>query len=488
MASLLARLTGRAQLEQISQQLTNLQSNNNALTLQNNLLQQQLAVNFRAQGGFAKYDYNNQIGFIRNGYQLSAAVYSIVKRIAKTAAMIAPFRVYEVTDDKLMKQYKSYLKVGSPEALFKAEQIRKKALVEVPENNPLQYLLDNPNQTDDAGTFYETMIGFRLLTGNSYLHTPTLDKGASAGMINEMYVLPSQFMAIITTFTYPKKVLGFELIINGVVLMKSEEVIHLKYPNYDYSVDGQELYGWSPLKSGARMLMRSNSAELSSTSMFDNGGPGVIIANKSMSSDDVGIEQAGKLKKQWKDEYAGNMNRGKMKLMAGDIDVHLLGLSPVDLDILNSEMFTFDQICNLYHCSSILFNNHESSTYNNVTQVMKDFITNAVLPEKYAIRDAFNRKITPLFNKNGKKYFIDCDLSEISELQPDKKVMTDWLMLNWGITPNQRNEMLDIARSADPNMDKIWMPMGLQTMDDMTISVDNLPTDDNDFNRDEIND
>jgi hypothetical protein len=97
MANIFERLFSRQrQLEQISSQLQDMQSNYGALQQQNSILQQQLAINFRSQGGFTKYDYNNQIGYIKSGQQLSTAVYSITKRIARTAAMVAPLKVYQV--------------------------------------------------------------------------------------------------------------------------------------------------------------------------------------------------------------------------------------------------------------------------------------------------------------------------------------------------------------------------------------------------------
>jgi TolA-binding protein len=71
MANIFERLFSRQrQLEQISSQLQDMQSNYGALQQQNSILQQQLAINFRSQGGFTKYDYNNQIGYIKQGYNI----------------------------------------------------------------------------------------------------------------------------------------------------------------------------------------------------------------------------------------------------------------------------------------------------------------------------------------------------------------------------------------------------------------------------------
>jgi HK97 family phage portal protein len=468
MANIFERLFSRQrQLEQISSQLQDMQSNYGALQQQNSILQQQLAINFRAQGGFTKYDYNNQIGYIKQGYNISSAIYAIVSDIASKAAQI-PLKVYEVKDDSKLKNYKHLMSNPTHENIFKAQHLRTKALDEVPENDKLQMLIDNPNPFDDPIYFYTMFAGFRLLTGNSYLWTPTLDMGADKGLPGEMYILPSQFTAIITTNAFPKRILGYELIIDGVRLVQSEEVLHLKYPNYDFSMDGQELYGLSPLQAAAKTTRRANFSEDSAVSQLTNGGPGAIVANKSISSDEIGLEQAGKMQQHWQSNYGGPNNRNKIKLMAGDINVIPLGLSPVELALIEGEKWTFDMLCNVYKYSSVMFNNHDGNTESNVQEMRKDSYTRAVLPERIAQRDAFNRKIVPLFSKK-KKYFVDLDISGIAELQPDMSTMAKWLSISFWISPNEKRKMQDFDEDTDPNMDKFWIPNNLMLLENAAL-------------------
>jgi hypothetical protein len=124
-----------------------------------------------------------------------------------------------------------------------------------------------------------------------------------------------------------------------------------------------------------------------------------------------------------------------------------------------------------------MFNNHEASTDNNVLHLRKDFLTNAVLPEKYALRDAFNRHITPLFNKGGKKYIIDVDLSQISELQPDLKTLSEWLNLSPEVTLNERRLMKDLPPSTDPLMDKVWINKNMVLLENAALPPQQPTTD-----------
>lgn len=420
-------------------------------------------------------DTNQEINYIRQGYQISSAVYSIVSDIAAKAASI-PIKVYEVKDDTALKSLKYLQKQPrTPQSVYKQMQLHRKALQAVPEDNPIQRIIDQPNPDDDATTFWQMFTGFRLLCGNSYLYTPRLDMGADKGKVVELRIMPSQFVILYVNNLFPQKVIGYQLIIDGVTLLETKEVIQIRYPNYDWSVDGQQLYGMSPLRAAAKTLLRSNQSEDTGIALLANGGPSVIIANKSIESSDFGVEQIGASKQQFQREYAGPQNRGKYKMMAGDISAIPLGIDAVDLDLLAGEGWTFDMLCNVYKVSSTMFNNHSASTESNVKEMRKDSYTRAVLPERQAVCDAINRHIVPAYNVKGKKYHCEMDISGIPELQPDMATMAAWLNAAWWVTPNEKREMQDFEESTDPNMSKIWLPTGLQLMDDLVLPEAEAP-------------
>lgn len=478
MATLLERILNRPRMSQIAEQFQQIQQINSDLAVRNDLLQQQLMIQFRSAGGIARGSFVNNIDFVRNGYQLSSAVYSIVSDIAQKAAGI-PLKAYHVKDDKALSKLKILSKSGrTPQNIYSALKLRTKALEEVPEGDALQMLIDNPNPDYDTDTFYQTMTGYRLLCGNSYVHIPKIDMGANVGRVTQLNLLPAPYVLLIVVQGFPAHVIGYELVMAGVTLFKSGEVCHMRYPNYDATVDGQQLYGMSPLRAGTKTLRRSNDYETAAIAQVENGGPAVIIANKSIASDETGIEQVGKIKKLWQSEFSGATNKAKVKFMAGDISAIPLGITPVEMDLIAGEHWTFDMICNLYHTSSVMFNNHEGNTESNVKEMRRDSYTRAIIPERKAHCDMFNRNIAPGFNSKGVKYFVDMDLSGIPELQPDMKTQSEWMSMSWWVSPNEKREMQDFGKSPDENMNKIWMPQGLVTMDDMSLTADDIPEDD----------
>lgn len=475
MATIWERIRNAFTAGNLSRQLQEMQQVNNNLLQYNNQINQLLNIQFRSQGGFTRFDTVQQIGFIRNGYDVNAFVYALVSDIASRGASV-PLVCYEVIDDAALKTYRSAMsqKTLSDETLAIAKQYKAKALRQVEYDNPIQRLIDRPNADDNTDTFYETSIGFTCLCGNNYWYTPTLDMGADKGKVTELRIMPSQFVGLVVVQGFPSRVIGYELIIDGVRLMQSKEVAHMRYPNYNWSVDGQEHYGLPPLQSGWNTLALDNAAETSMIAMFNNGGPRMIIANKSIPPDQIGVEQMGKMKKMWNDEYTGSTNRNKFKLSAGDISAIPLDMSPVDLDIIAADNHARDKICSIFHYSSIMLNAHDASTESNVKEMIKNSWTRGVLPLRKKHCDTFNSRIVPAYNEKGRRYFVDMDLSGIADLQPDKKTQAEWLSMSWWIPPNEKRKIQDLDRIEEENMDKVYAPSSLVALDDLSIEVPEL--------------
>ncbi len=197
---------------------------------------------FSFLGGLPVYNTANAIGNVNNGYVGSDDVYSIVRRIAKTIAMI-PLKVYKIVDDKAFKEYEFELskKNYTPQALIKQQFLKHKALELVDDKNPLQVLLDHPNPSYSKTEFREGFHTFLLVTGNNYIYTPLLEFGFNKGKPNEMWLSPAQYMSLQVSETWPRTVLGYRLQIAEPIMMKPEEVIHTRYFNPQYNYVGNEL-------------------------------------------------------------------------------------------------------------------------------------------------------------------------------------------------------------------------------------------------------
>jgi HK97 family phage portal protein len=378
--------------------------------------------------GFPVYNNFDTLANV-NEYATSEDLYSIVRRIARTAAMI-PLKVYKVVDSEALKKYQSALqqKNYSTQSLIRSQFLKTKALQEVDGDNDLQFLIDNPNPVYSKTEFYEGCYTFRLLTGNTYEYAPLLELGVNAGRPNELWMLPSQFMSLQVSNSWPRMIEAYRLQISGLITLPVEEVIHTRYFNPLYTYVGNELIGMSPLRAGARVLTRQEAETGYSVNSFQNSGISGIVSNKTPGVE-ITHETLGKMKTDFYNEGAGLENARKLLFMLGDITYTNIGLSPVDMDVLESAKFTFKKLCNLYGVSDRLFNNDATGSEISTDVVFKDLYTNAALPEVYAKRDAYNSFLTPKFNDKNNTYFIDCDITGITELQDDMQDMATVMSL-----------------------------------------------------------
>lgn len=412
-------------------------------------------------------------------YACSEDVYAIVSRIAKTAAMI-PLKVYKVIDDKALKVYQTALaqKNQSTQALLKNQFLKFKALEEVKNDNPLQLLLDNPNPQYSKTEYLEGSYTFRLLTGNTYEHAPLLEFGVNAGKPIELWLMPPQWTSLQVSDTWPRMILAYRLQIAEAIMIPAEEVIHTRKFNPRYTWMGNELIGLSPLQAGAKTLDRGEAETDYSVNAFQNSGISGIVANESMRADEVDTGALGKMKNDFYAEASGTQNARKLLFMTGKITYTGIGLSPVDMDVLASEIRTFKKLCNLYGVSDMLFNNDGigNGVGGKTDIVYKDLYTNAALPEVYAKRDAYNSFLVPKFNTKTEKYFIDADITGITELQDDMKDLATVLSTSPVMNPFIVAQAFGWDTTGIEN--KWFVKVGYQTIEDaVSGAIQPLPVD-----------
>lgn len=403
--------------------------------------------------------------YVDKGYQYNADVYSVINLITRKAATAAPI-LYEIVDDRAFQRYKSFTaNMSKPQDIAEANHLRQKALVEVDERHPIIQTLHNPNDFQSFYEFMDNYLGFKLITGNSYVYGVGAVTGPNAGKFKQLYVLPAHLTRIVSGGKYdPVKGYTITTAYDFQEIM-AEKVMHSKYWNSDYSVEGSHLYGQSPLRAALRVLQQSNDAQTASVKMLQNtGAQGILFDN----SDDSFLtpEQAADIKRMYKTEYSGPENAGNIIVTSAKIGWQQLGLSAVDLQIMEAMKMNLRQLCNIYRVNSALLNDPDNKTYNNMYEARKALISDAILPELTSARADFNKWLVEPYNKSeNKRYFLDFDLDVFPELQEDKKEQIQYLERAWWLTPNQKLEEMGYGRSEDPNMDKVYVSIQVQPID-----------------------
>jgi phage portal protein BeeE len=136
--------------------------------------------------------------YVKDAFQYNPDVYSVVSLIARSAAAV-PWIVYEVKDKKALKRYKRLPSEAKRHNLARVVATKAKALEETESDNDLTRLLDRPNPYQGGHEFRENVFGFKLITGNAYIHGVKYDMGRLSGRIGEMWVMPSQLTEIVAS-------------------------------------------------------------------------------------------------------------------------------------------------------------------------------------------------------------------------------------------------------------------------------------------------
>ncbi len=336
----------------------------------------------------------------------------------------------------------------------KAVQYRKKALEPIYVDR-LSELLKYPNDYETFQDLVANSSGWKLITGGRTVWAQTLDLGANAGKPFQLHNLPYQEISIIaTTNQFPIIEEAFVMTNLADAYFPKSQVLHDKYQNYDWDINGAHLYGMSPLKSALRRLSRSNSAIKASAAMLENQGvkgvlymddPRVLSAGVDAMDTRKQVE-AVKQKLVGKGEWVGSDNWGRIGVSGYKLGWQSVGLSPVDLSIIESEKWDLKRFGAVYGVPSQLMGDSDTSTYNNVREAEKALTARCAIPQLVSFRNHFNRKLQTDWGFKGQNVYVDFDHTVFTELQEDVKEKSTWINQLRALSPNEQRMHLGLER------------------------------------------
>lgn len=395
-----------------------------------------------------------QRDYIRNGFSENGDLYSVVNRIAKTAGS-CPFKVYRVKDEKKLLKHKNWTGANATTESLQKAMMLKELVYEEDTKHDLNQLLDRPNNWQRGTDFTQNSVGFRLLTGNRFLHKSVVDLGANTGKIQALHNLPPVYMEILKGEGL-FEVIAYQLNLGIPIRIEKEAILHSKYWNPNFDSAGSHLMGLSPLMAGGKNLTRSDAGLDRSTALLQNAGAAGMVFNKSI--DQLTVEQAGQMKVKLNEEVLGVENAGKIAVANGDLGYLQFGQTAEQMDLVAQEKYSLEKICNLYNVPAGLFTS-DHSAYNNVREWKKELITMAVVPELAALRDDWNE----IALTYGEDIYVDYDLSVYPELQEDQEKTARIMQVSWWVKPNEKRIAMGLDEDPDePMMDTYLVPSGME--------------------------
>lgn len=387
---------------------------------------------FRVNSGVANVMGDNPDEYLKTGYQGNADVYAIINKIV---TMGGQARL----------------------ALWKIDERGKWAEVR---DHQLTAFTRAANPTMKMTDFIAGSLIYKMAIGNCFWYKPTITSGVNRGKTTEIWLMPSNNVEIIEGKSWMNPIGGYRLDNSGVTQFTPEEVYHIRFFNPLFGSDyAGAMYGQSPLKAAAETISKLNQAEQTELKQFENQSPPYLLyrdVEGVMSS--MTEEQRKQLQNTIKD-FATSNNR-RLMVLPDKFGMLQLGVSPVDLNILNSSQEGRRVLCNIYGIPSELFNDKSASTYNNMVEAKKSAWNDCIIPTLNDIATsltAFLIDTVPEYQKSG--LFFAFDYNEVQELQKDREIMVRWMRQAYW-TPNEIRDATGANPFPNATMDEPWVGLG----------------------------
>ena len=293
----------------------------------------------------------NYAAFADEGYRRNVVAYSAINKIADAVASV-------------------------PWMVFRGEQELTA--------HPIIDLLKRPNPMQSGAQYMRAKVGFFLLSGNTYEERVTV-----GGNVRELYQLRPDRMQIIPGANgFP---MAFEYKYGGRCIRfdvdpanMDSDVRHIKSFN---PLD--DWYGMSAIEAGAYAVDQNNEAMKWMQALLQNSArPSGAMSTPD--GKDLSDDQFNRLKAQIEDQYTGARNAGRPMLLEGGLSWQQMGMSPVDMQIIETKYSSARDVALALGVPPQLIGIPGDNTYANYQEARLAFWEDTVMPLLDLIADDWN--------------------------------------------------------------------------------------------------
>lgn len=356
------------------------------------------------------HDISGSAGTIKkyiDSYETNPVIYMVVNKLASTTAALP--RVYH------------------------------DAKGEIVENSEIEQLLKKPNSYQSEIEFRQQLNEYLALSGNAFILR--ID---GIGMGHELEVLDSANVRIVLDTI--GDVFSYEYIDNMGKrhIYEPEEILHIKASNNLKTNREEKYWGLSALRANWTVVRALNDLFKAKESIWKNKGFAGILTNKS----DIPLKSGERkeLQDEYTSEIGGAVNANGVKVSSGNLAYIQLGMSPGDLKLLEGFIEGLRVIAAAYKLPSVLFNDTENSTYNNVSESKSAAYTDAYIPFDEKVNQKLGDWLGEIFSED---VTIVIDISNIEELKYTTNEISNRLNALPPTVANRIVEALSINQALD---------------------------------------
>lgn len=294
-------------------------------------------------------------------------------------------------------------------------------------------LLAKPNAYQGTSQFVEMLCGHLLLSGNAYIECTAMDGDEAPSQI---YALRPDLVTIEeddhgwpSAYIYQLGAQKRKIIISDDQSVSA--VLHLKLFN---PLNDQK--GFPPLQAALMALDIHNAAARWNKALLDNAArPSGALVYAPGDGSNLTPEQYEQLKRELEEGYSGAHNAGKPMLLEGGLDWKAMGLSPKDMDFVQTKDAASRDIALAFGVPPMLLGIPGDNTYANYQEAHRAFFRLTVLPMMRRITEAFTLWLSPIIGADAR---FDLDLDQIESLAIEREALWSQLQNSTFITDDEK--------------------------------------------------
>lgn len=325
-----------------------------------------VALHAQADAQWTRRDY---AALAREGFMRNPVVHRAVRMIAEAAAAV-PWLLYDGTAEL--------------------------------SEHPVLDLLERPNQRGAGASFFETLYGHLLMSGNAYVEL------AEAGDARELHLLRPDHVAVATDASgWPVALEHRQGGSSRRVALGGEDgggALHLRlfHPLDDH-------YGFPPLQAALMALDIHNAAGRWNKALLDNSArPSGALVYAPKEGGNLTEDQYARLKEELEEGYSGAARAGRPMLLEGGLDWKAMGLTPKDMDFVEARNGASRDIALAFGVPPMILGIPGDNTYANYQEANRAFYRMTVLPLVAKTAVELSAFLGPRFG-DGLKLGFDAD-------------------------------------------------------------------------------
>lgn len=352
---------------------------------------------------------------IKTAYETNGAVFGVVDYIARNVSECA--RYLELLDRR------------TGEA--------------VAANNPLAKVLAQPN---DRYSFRRFIYGWavnKLLFGDAWVYAPKA-VGKDRGAINEMYLIPSQRVGA--------KHGDYEQMFEGISINGRTIAAKDVFSSFDYNLDDTSFFGTSKIVAAALYLsVLEKGMQREATSLQNGGAANLITPAKEGGSSYPALPAD---KDSAEQEINSKKNFNKNVFMRLPLEVHPLGSTPVDLNILASHKEAVTALCFVFGIPVDLY--YGQSKYENAREAKRAIYEQNAIPMLHE----FGADLLAYAGLTD-KYELRVNSDKVDVLQDDPYAVAKDMAQVGVFTTNEIRQTMGWEPRPEAWADEVRVPLGV---------------------------